>query len=118
MFLHRLDIVNAMLAVRCSCSHQFGSVQGMEGIKRHILYYRFLCMPQYFFFLCYIATLKFLTWNIHDMRDYVKMSAIFSLLKKQCADVVVLVETHAEGPVLRAFKRPGYGLPLIPHHPL
>lgn len=56
-----------------------------------------------------MATLKFLTWNVCGMRDLVKRSAIFSILKKQRADIAVLVETHAEGPVLRTFKRPWIG---------
>lgn len=44
------------------------------------------------------------------MRDKIKRrSAIFSLLKKQYADVIVLVETHAEGRIQKALKRPWIG---------
>lgn len=56
-----------------------------------------------------MATLKLLTWNVRGIRDPVKRSAVFSLLKKQRADVVVLVETHTEGPMHRALTHPWIG---------
>lgn len=43
-----------------------------------------------------MATLKLLTWNVCGLGDRVK-SVVFAFLKKQRADVVVLVETHVDG---------------------
>lgn len=56
-----------------------------------------------------MAALTFLTWNVRGVRDPIKRSAVFGLLKRQRADVVVLVETHAEGSVPRALKLPWLG---------
>lgn len=56
-----------------------------------------------------MAALTFLTWNVRGVRDPIKRSAVFTLLKQQRADVMVLVETHAEGSVQRALKRSWLG---------
>lgn len=42
----------------------------------------------------YMASIKFLTWNVWGLREKIKRSAALAFLKKQRADVVVLVETH------------------------
>lgn len=56
-----------------------------------------------------MTNLKFITWNIRGLREPIKRSAVFSILKKQRADVVALVETHAEGLAHRVLKRPWIG---------
>ena len=44
-----------------------------------------------------MSAIKFLTWNVRGLREKIKRSAALAFLKKQRADVVVLVETHIEG---------------------
>ena len=56
-----------------------------------------------------MTALKFLTWNVRGMRDKVKRSAILAFLKKQRADIMVLVETHVEGRLQMALRRPWVG---------
>lgn len=56
-------------------------------------------------FICPMAPLKFLTWNVQGMNK-IKRMATFSFLKKQQADIIVLVETHIEGRLKLALKRP------------
>lgn len=56
-----------------------------------------------------MASLKLVIWNVRGVRDPIKRSAVFAQLKKQRADVVVLVETHAEGSVQKTLKRPWMG---------
>lgn len=52
-----------------------------------------------------MVSIKFLTWNAGGLRDRVKQSATLSFLKKQRADVGVLVETHVEGRLQLALRR-------------
>lgn len=56
-----------------------------------------------------MASIKFLMWNVHGIRDKVKRSAGFSFLKKQQVDILVLVETHVEGWLQMVLKRPWIG---------
>ena len=56
-----------------------------------------------------MATIKFLTWNVRGLREKIKRSAALAFLKKQRADVVVLVETHVEGRLQMALRRPWVG---------
>lgn len=56
-----------------------------------------------------MAPLKLLTWNVRGLRDRIKRTVIFSHLKDVCADIIVLVETHAEGRLLGALRRPWIG---------
>lgn len=44
-----------------------------------------------------MASLKFLTWNVHGLRDKLKCTAVFSFLKSQRSDVIVFGETHVQG---------------------
>ena len=55
-----------------------------------------------------MATIKFLTWNVRGLREKIKRSAALAFLKKQRADVVVLVETHVEGRLCRPWVRWAY----------
>lgn len=56
-----------------------------------------------------MASLKFLTWNVRGLRDKIKSAAVLAFLKKQRADVMVLVETHVEGRLQMALRRPWVG---------
>ena len=56
-----------------------------------------------------MASIKLLTWNVRGLGNKVKRSAVFSFLKKQRADIVVLVETHVEGRLQMALRRPWIG---------
>lgn len=56
-----------------------------------------------------MASLKFLTWNVRGMREKFKRAAVFTFLKKQHADIIALVETHVEGSVQMALRRPWVG---------
>lgn len=56
-----------------------------------------------------MMSIKFLTWNVRGLRNKIKRSAALSLLKKQWADVTVLVETHVEGRLQQALRHPWVG---------
>lgn len=56
-----------------------------------------------------MAFIKFLTWNVRGLREKIKRTAAFTFLKKQHADVVVLVETHVEGRLQLAHRHPWVG---------
>lgn len=56
-----------------------------------------------------MTTLKLLTWNVRGLSNRVKRSAVFTFLKKQRADVVVLAKTHVDGRLQMALKRPWIG---------
>lgn len=53
-----------------------------------------------------MASLK---WNVWGLCEKIKRSAALAFLKKQRADVVVLVETHIEGRLQMALCRPWVG---------
>lgn len=53
--------------------------------------------------------MKFLTWYVRGLREPIKRSAAFAFLKKQKADIMTLVETHVEGRLQMALKRPWVG---------
>lgn len=61
------------------------------------------------FFTRFMASLKLLTWNLRVMNDKIKRSAVFSFLKKQRADIMVLIETHIDGCLQMALKCPWVG---------
>lgn len=56
-----------------------------------------------------MGTLKFLTWNVRGLREKIKRSAALTFLKKQHADILVLVDTHVEGRLQMALRRPWVG---------
>lgn len=56
-----------------------------------------------------MASIKFLTWNVRGLREPLKRSATFTFLKKQRADVIALVETHMDGKLQMALRRPWVG---------
>lgn len=56
-----------------------------------------------------MVSLKFLTWNVQGLRERVKCLAALTFLKKQHADIIVLIETHVEGRLQMTLRRPWVG---------
>lgn len=53
-----------------------------------------------------MAFLKVLTLNVRGLDGKIKRLAVFSPPKKHCTDIIVLIETHIEGPLQMVLRRP------------
>lgn len=56
-----------------------------------------------------MAFIKLLTWNVRGLHNKIKRSAVLFILKKQHADVMVLVETHVKGRLEMTLRLPWVG---------
>lgn len=59
-------------------------------------------------FILNMSKLKCITWNVRGIRAKPKRNAVL-YLKAQCADIMVLVETHLMGQLMLTLKKPWVG---------